>query len=131
MRRPDWVARLWETVQAHEGVPFEYGIHDCSLFAARCVDAMTDSAWADSLDYHDKRGAVRFLKKEGGLESAVSRRLGAPIKGRAARRGDICFIEVEDGNGLGVCLGSSIAVAAEDGITFYPLARAYQHWRVE
>lgn len=135
MRRPNWVSRLWQEIRTSEHTPFVLGKHDCCLFAAHCVDAMTDSEWAASLCYSDRRGALQFLKREGGLEAAVTKRLGEPTPGHIAERGSICLVDVErdgigDGRGLGVCIGSTIAVACVDGLEFYPLARAIKHWAV-
>lgn len=130
MRVQAWVANLWQTIDAHDGAEFDYRSHHCGMFAARCVDAVTGSTWAQEMPV-GKRAAVEFLRCEGGIEAAVTKRLGEPIAGHAARRGDVCAVDVEDGIGLGVCVGDTIAVAAETGVTFYPLARAHKHWRVD
>lgn len=128
MRLPDWVARLWETVHQHERQQFFVGRHDCALFAGRCVDAMTGANFCDGFGYGDKRSAIRVLRESGGLEAAVSKRLGAPIDGHASRRGDVCLI---DKRTLGVCLGATVAVCADDGLTYLPIARVRKHWRIE
>jgi hypothetical protein len=127
MRRPNWVARLRETVAAQESAEFSYGKHDCALFAGRCVDAITGSEMTKAFGYSDRRGAVLALRREGGLEAAVTNRLGEPVAGHNARRGDVCMIDVKT---LGVCLGPTIAVLDDRGFLFYPLARAQKHWRV-
>jgi hypothetical protein len=127
MRREDWVSRLWETVAAHQHTPFAFGKFDCAVFAGRCVDAITGSALTEALGYVDKRSAIRVLRAEGGLEAGVTRRLGEPVIGYAARRGDVCLI---DSKTLGVCLGSTIAVLCDSGFQFYPLTRAQKHWWV-
>jgi hypothetical protein len=133
MRHRDWVARLWETVARFRGVPFAYGQHDCCLFAARCVDAMTGSQHARDLadHYTNERTALRYIHACGGVGPAIAQRLGEPVPGHCARRGDVCLVPVEGGDGVGVCLGIDIAVASERGLLYYPLHTATQHWRVE
>jgi hypothetical protein len=128
MRRSDWVARLWQTIATHERTPFAFGRFDCAIFAGRCVDAITGSALTEAFGYANKREAIRVLRRESGLESAVSHRLGEPITGHCARRGDVCLIDKKT---LGVCIGPTIAVLANQGFEFYPLSRAQKHWRVD
>ncbi|MGP1665298.1 MAG: DUF6950 family protein [Rhodanobacter sp.] len=128
MRKPDWANRLRETVAANRRVPFAYGQNDCALFAARCVDAITGSDWERSLPHKDIKTAAAFRREEGGLEAAVPKRLGNPIPGCGARRGDLCLI---DRKSIGVCLGSQIAVLSDNRLLFYPITRARKHWRID
>lgn len=128
MRRADWVSRLFAVFKQYQNAEFSFGKHDCAMLSARCIDAMTGSDWSESLTYGDRRGAVRFLRAEGGLEAAVTKRLGEPVNGYNARRGDICLI---DKTTLGVCIGSVIAVCSDNSIEHYPLNSALKHWRVE
>ena len=132
MRRPDWLSRLWAYVDACAADSFVYGRSDCCTFVARCVDAMTGSGLAEQLThcYHDRRSARRFIRAEGGIELAISGFLGDSIPGANARRGDACLIEVEDGLGVGMCLGATITVRGDGALIWYPLARAIAHWRV-
>ena len=132
MRRQDWVGRLSATVAEWAEAPFCYGAHDCCLFAARCIDAMTGSERAAELStqYRDRRSALRFIASSGGIEGAISERLGSPVDGNAAGCGDVCLVPVEDGDGVGVCLGSSIAVAAESGLAMYPRSLSKKFWRI-
>jgi hypothetical protein len=127
LRRPDWVARLRQTVADHKHVPFSYGRHDCSIFAAKCADAITGSNWLGTLDYTDLKTAAAFRRREGGLDAAVTKRLGEPLTG-FGRRGDICLI---DRKTLGVSLGTTIAVLSDKRLVFYPITRAQKHWRID
>ncbi len=132
MRHPDWVARLWREVEACSAEPFAYGHADCCTLVARCVDAMTGSNLAEQLShcYHDRRSARRFIRAEGGLELAVCGFLGDSIPGPGARRGDACLVEVEDGPGVGISLGPTIAVRNDGALTAYPISSALAHWRI-
>lgn len=131
MRRTDWVEQLWRVVKAYDGVPFEYGRHDCCLFVARCIDAMTDSdlAWTLAYHYHDEPSALAFIRHECGIERAVSGFLGDTVDG-LPRRGDVAMVPTERGDGVGMCVGTTIAVAG-DGVEFYPLSAALKTWRVD
>lgn len=127
MRHPDALARLRQTVRDHERAPFSWANH-CGLFAARCVDAMTGSTWSDELgQIHTRREAADFLKREGGIAAAVTRRLGPPTSGRSASRGDICQIGIR---AIGVCMGATVRAFTRDGLDVLPLARVQQFWRV-
>lgn len=130
MRHQAWLARLRETVDSYRAEPFSWGRHNCGLFAARCVDACTGSSWAAEFEFSSPREALQFVKDEGGIEAAVTARLGEPFHNYFARRGDVCLVDVVDGDGLGVCYGPEILVPSDDGLESYPLRRARKHWRV-
>lgn len=132
MRRADWLARLYRVVEAGAAVPFAFGSQDCGRFAARCVDAITGSDWERELagQYVDERTAIRFLARAGGISAAVTERLGPPIAVLEAGRGDVCLLPGEDGPGLGVCLGATVAALRPEGVRYVPLSAALQAWRV-
>lgn len=127
-RRADWLHQLWLVLLAYRRAPFAYGQHDCTMLLARCVDAMTGSAFESELAmaYHDARSAVRFLRAEGGLEAAITRRLGVPVNSCFARRGDgLLFTK----HVVGVCVGTH-ALVIDDGLKPISLHLAQKHWRV-
>jgi hypothetical protein len=62
------------------------------------------------------------------LDAAVTKRLGEPLTGCGARRGDICLI---DRKTLGVSLGTTIAVPSDKRLAFQPITRAQKYWRVD
>ncbi len=125
MRRPDWLARLAMTMRQYESAPFLFGVHDCGLFAARCVDAMTGSNWAGEL-YTDRKGAARLLHSEGSLEAVVSRRLGIPAEGEPVT-GDVCQVAP---HALGIFWAGSVAVLSARGLRLRPRASVLRHWRM-
>jgi len=57
-RLPDWRPRLVSFVNSVRARPFAYGTHDCALFAAGAVEAMTGVDLAK-----DWRGAYSSLKE--------------------------------------------------------------------
>jgi hypothetical protein len=132
MRVWNWVERLYEIVEARQAAPFEYGTQDCGQFAAACVDAITGSAWAAELatQYTDERTAIRFLARSGGLEGAVTARLGDPVPPLAAQRGDVCLVNGLPEPGLGICLGEVVACVNDGGLVMHPLECVVKAWRV-
>lgn len=116
--------------------PFSWGgtngSQDCCFLVARCLDAMCDSDYAGRLAqcYGDEEGAKAFIASHGGIEQAVSSFLGQAIKPAYARRGDVCLVPTQHGDGVGICLGATIAVAG-DGVELYPFHAALKAWRVD
>lgn len=134
-RRHDWPERLSECISAARHRRFEWGAHDCCLFAADAVRDMTgvDPASDYRGRYADKAGAFRILEEVagGGVESAAFRAFGDPLDGPLfAQRGDVVLIETERGDALGVCVGAHVAFAGENGVAFVPLEQAVKAWRV-
>lgn len=135
MRREDWQARMWRELQAAEGRPFVYGIHDCVRLTARCLDAMTDEPYfllAMNELYQSKRQALRLMMRSG-LENIVSGYLGhLPVPRNLARMGDVCAIDLPTGPAIGICTGPHVAVAASpEGVKYLPLEAATCAWRVD
>ena len=135
MRRPDWVKQLHETIEAAAQKPFDYGAYNCGLFAAECIDAMTGEARAAELrsQFTDEASAKAFVGAAGGIEGAVTARLGFPFQtwGRA-RRGDVCLVMTQDGPGLGICVGTLIVMMTPGaGLTHVRIDEALKVWRVD
>lgn len=130
-RRPDWTVALWDTVDAWSSEPFQWGVHDCCLFAARCIDAMTDTDYAVSLRdcYDDKESAQAFIAYHGSIQSAIGSFLGDMVDARP-RRGDIAIVDTASGDGVGVCVGPTVAVPGDGGIVFYPISACRGAWRI-
>lgn len=130
MRRADWTDRLWQVVAAASGRPFEWGAHDCCTFAATAIDAMCDTDYREQLaaHYHDRTTAAAFIEASGGIELAVSSFLG-DLRPGLPQRGDIALVETQHGRGVGVALGTTIAVPGDAGLEQYPIGRALGHWR--
>lgn len=131
MRRIDWVGRLWETVDLYMGREFEWGKHDCCLFSARCVDAVNGTLLTETLlaAYTDQATGQAFIDRHGNLESAVSSILGPPQRMAMTTRGQVALLSTRAGDGLGVCVGSRVAVASPGaGVAFYPYRLIVKSW---
>jgi len=134
MRRADWLAQLTQQINASIELPFEYGSHDCCIFAAKCVDAMTDGQIAEHLReaYADRRTAVRFLASFDSLRDAVTAHVGEPMTNvLMASRGDVVLFEDSDQYALGVCIGAQFVAASNIGVVYHPMTRVTHAWKVE
>ena len=133
-RKDDWPERLGEAIEAARNRGFRWGEHDCALFVADCVAAMTGVDPAAGLrGTYGARGAAVDLGKLG------DRLFGPVIAATLARRGDVALVAlggdvalVESGGRLaaGVVIGGHVAVPGRDGLVAYPLAQATRAWRV-
>lgn len=137
-RRHDWPARLRETVEAARRKPFAYGSHDCLLFAADAILAMTgvDLAAPVRGSYHDAEGAAAALAAfaGGGMIEAVEKITAQHGIDRVAwafaQRGDAVLVETTIGPALGICIAAHAAVAAPGGVAMVAMAEAMRAYRI-
>lgn len=134
-RREDWPSRLAAALEAARDKPFAWGSHDCGLFAADCVLAMTDvdPAAAYRGQYADEEGAraTMLALSSGGLRAAWTKALGPAMNNvRMARRGDVALVEINGIEAAGVVVGSRVACATEGGVLMVPAGRIVAAWAV-
>lgn len=91
-RLPDWPERLAAYIAANRPLPFAWGTHDCALFAAGAVQAVTGcnvlpAAWAD------RASAAHLLRRLHGLVPAVDAALPRLVTPAWARRGDVVLVQ--------------------------------------
>ena len=131
IRREDWPEALHALVELRAGMPFAWGYHDCCAFAADAVKAMTGIDPMDDLrGYHSRETAEAILAEQGGLEAAVTARLGEPVGTAQARRGDVVLVDVANVSVLGICLGDFAAAPGHCGLVWYDRAFWRAAWRV-
>jgi hypothetical protein len=135
VRIDNWPSLLEAELQARIARPFAWGEQDCCMFAAAMGEAMTRRNLARGLRYKGQLGAVRLLKRYGGVEGLMEHLAGryglAECKGVLyARRGDVCLLKLPDGEGLGVCVGANVAGAGPLGVVLVPLPQARRAWRI-
>lgn len=83
--------------------------------------------------YRSAKGAVRALKRIGGvetLEELTTRILKHPALPETAQRGDLVLIDTELGPTLGICLGARSVFAGHDGLAYAPTLTSRAAWRV-
>lgn len=130
MKRIDtWEAALSAYIAQHRDTPFIYGDHDCGVFAAGAVKAMTGVDLIPEFrgKYQNEIGAARALKKlgAGNLEKTVDAKL-PQISISRVQRGDIVMM---DGN-LGVAVGGKAWFTGEEGLVSVPQELWDKAWGV-
>lgn len=135
MRIQGWEKRLFDFIASRENAPFVWGEHDCVMFAADCVLAVTgrDVAAAVRGTYSDEAGAARIIARAGGFRALVSRYLMDEINTRFAQRGDVVMIDRGEDSGvpcLAVCVGAHVVAAGQDGLVKRCLTESIAAWRV-
>lgn len=128
-RFPDWRPRLvayLETVRARR---FSYGQHDCALFAADAVQAMTGTDLA--ADFRGRYDSLKAsLKLVRGGHLAILHQHFEAIPPAFAGVGDLALIGEVGFPALGLFEGQHILVLREDGLGLMPRAAATSAFRV-
>lgn len=108
-----WRDALFHYVQGVARKPFAWGDHDCALFAAGAVAAMTGQDFGAPYrgKYKTMRGGLRLLKRKGLADhAALAASLFEEVHPSRAQVGDIAAVE-EDGHvALGIVQGPRIYV---------------------
>lgn len=148
-RLPGWEDALADAFHAALERPYVLGRHDCALFAARCVKAVSGrDVLAGVTRWRGKKSALavmRAMAAEGGarvalvnhtqpelLRLAVTAVLAEPVPVRLAMRGDVVlFVDEAAGEGhLGVCDGPQALVLGDTGLRSIPLGACSCAWEV-
>lgn len=130
-RRENWESLLAAEVEAARDRRFEWGMHDCCAFTARCVAAITGRDFlAEFGAYASADEADSMIRQCGGVRRIARACLPHQIDVLFAGRGDVVLRETEDGDALGICLGAQCAFASVKGVVFHPVAECAAAWRV-
>lgn len=132
-RFENWPSRLAAAIEASRGRAFSWGEHDCLLFAAGVVRELTgvDLAADWRGRYDSKAKAAHYLAELGGLDTVVTRALGAPRPFvTLAQRGDVVMVQTDEGPALGICNGASAACAGRAGLVSKPMGEWLLVWKV-
>jgi len=126
-----WLARFHALVAQRLRTPFAWGTHDCCLWAADCVRAISGQDPATGLrgSYSDAAGAARLVTQLGGLH-ALGSRAGPSIRPLMAGVGDVGLVDHDGRQTLAVCIGTGWLAPAKDGLAVLPLAHALTAWKV-
>ena len=130
----NWQARLVTYMADCRALPFQIGSHDCALFAAGAVAAMTghDPAAEWRGRYTTHRGGLRVLRRAGFWDHIEVVATQFPeILRIEALPGDLAAINTIDGPALGVVQGAAIYVLRPDGLGLVPRNAATRAFRVE
>ena len=113
-------------MEENQARPFKFGQHDCCLFAANWVKFCLKKDPAKGLRnrYKSEPGALRILKREGGVHGLARKQLKR-VKLPFAQRGDLVVYQRTDisgpayiKNALGILVGGHAVFAGPDGFQF-------------
>lgn len=130
-RFKDWPSRLQALLDAAQGRPFEWGVHDCCLWAADAVLATTgvDLAVPWRGTYSTEGEAAALLDALGGLRALGA--LGGPeCKPALAGAGDVGLIEHGGRGWLAVHDGAAWICPTREGFVRWPTRAARCAWKV-
>lgn len=133
MRLPDWKSRLIAFVSDAARTPFQPGVHDCALFSAGAVLAMTGVDYAANWRgrYTTLTGGLRVLRKAGFADHIdLAARTFDEVHPAFADLGDLAVIPTPEGDVLGVVQGEMIYGLNKGGIAYTPRVRATRAFRV-
>lgn len=126
--------RLQQCVENAKLLPFQYGVHDCCLWAAHCVDAMCDTQHAaaikDRFNYADEAAADTVIEAGGGLLALVQSFLGKPENAVWAAPGDVVLVRNEGRAITGVVVGHSVVAPSSTGLLVLPYGEIAVCWKV-
>ena len=130
-RLHDWMPRLAAVVVARMGAPFVWGLHDCCVFAADCVQAVTGRDLGADLrgSYRTEREAARLLHRLGGVASLAADRLGPVVPAASAAPGDIGLCRLNGRDCLAVCVGGHFLAPGHCGLVAIGLPDIARAWR--
>lgn len=130
-RRADWQRRLREYLAERARTPFAWGRHDCALFTAGAVAAMTGTDPARGMrGYRTAAGGAKKLRAAGHADHVAAARALLPPADRP-RPGDVAVVALADGErALGIVQGTHVYVAAPVGWALVPLEHAIEFLKV-
>lgn len=143
----DWEFRLDELCRQRMRAPFVWGRHDCALFVADCVLAVSGLDLAGDCRglYASKEEALALLASLGAADledymASQAARFDLPEVGvRFAQRGDVVLYRQETGPSLGIVSldGMRALIAVESGqadgkprLLRVPVLECARAWRV-
>ena len=131
-RMSDREERLRPIVDRYRNAKFEWGVHDCALFAARCFDVQLGTNFESrilALNYHSSLSALRIIEREGGWEAFITRMIGRPpVESSGLVFGDAVLGRANGPLALGICDDDYFMAPAEQGLAWLPMSRAIKGW---
>jgi len=134
MRNADWRVALVSYLHEVRRKPFAFGRHDCTLFAADAVLAMTgrDLAAKWRGKYRSLSEGMALLRAAGhDSNTALAASLFDECPVAMAQPGDIAVIATEHGDALGIVQGEAIYTVGPKGLSISPLLTAHRAFRVQ
>lgn len=112
--------------------PYEWGIHDCAMFAARATDAVYGTSYAPRVQAFGATSARAYralLRRGTTLETLTTSVLGEPVI-KKIEEGDVVMIGKGRRAALGIASPPLAFAAAAVGFVPVPLHAVTRVWRV-
>lgn len=132
-RLNSWHINLMQYLGQAARRPFAPGVHDCALFAAGAVEAMTgvDIAAEFRGRYHTVKGGQRRLRRAGYADQvAMAAAHFEEIPVAFASPGDIAVLQTPEGLALGIVQGAAVYAVASNGLGAHDLLKAIRAFKV-
>jgi hypothetical protein len=126
------MSNLLKYLDSVRDTPFQWGEHDCAMFAAKGTDARCGTSLAARIAAMSIRSAVEYrrLQRTGvTLESMTIAELGEPATGEI-QDGDVVLVRTAIGTALGLAVPPVALIAAKRGFAPVPLRTVERFWRV-
>ena len=123
---------LQQYLDTVRGRPYEWGVHDCAMFAANAVDSMRGTSYALKVQAFGATSAraYRALLRGGRtLEAMTTEVLGAPVI-KKIEEGDVVLIGKGRRAALGIACPPVAFAAAPVGFIPVPLHTVTRVWRI-
>ncbi len=133
MRHVDWQDKFWVALTAQTPLPFEYGVCDCVLFAARMADAISiDGQYVqrarDMFEWSDGVSAAKLLETP--LQELVEHVLGPMQSWVRLGQGDLLLCDSPEGHIMAVHDGTTPVGKAHRRLTVLSMSQVLGGWRV-
>jgi hypothetical protein len=131
-RLPTWQTQFALLCIERRARAFAWGHHDCCLWAADAVHALTGQDFAADLrgTYATAAEASRVLKKLGGVRGIATAALGASVAPAFAAVGDVVLMQQDGRELLAVCNGLEALCACDAGLAPVGMEQALAVWKV-
>jgi hypothetical protein len=131
-------ARLRAVVETYKNIPFTWSVHDCVLFAARCVDAQIGTRFEYNIPrdykYEGPISALRIVAEAGGWEKLIGRYLGPSVTPDRLEFGDVVLghphAPFERSTNMGICDEELFMAPDTDGLSWLPMSNALMGWKI-
>lgn len=117
----NWQSNLSKVINEERFKPFEWGVNDCTLFCAMCIDAQFDSnVYKDSLKklpYKSEKEALKLIKSKKGLHNIFAMFLkDGDLKNPI--RGDVCIVKTSAGDTGALFYNNTFVIKTPEGLAF-------------
>lgn len=131
--------RLRAVVENYRYTQFTWSVHDCALFAARCVDAQLGTRFETNIQrdyqYTSAVTALRIVIAAGGWEKLISRYLGPHVSPEQLEFGDVVLGHsmppFDRTTLLGICDEEYFMAPDSDGLSWLSMSQAITGWRLK